>query len=110
MFRRFARLRESLVPYLVEQVRRSVHTGRPLMRPLCFDHPGDERIWDWPLQYRLGDDLLVAPVTEPGATIWRVYLPAGEWADYFTGQRHTGPVEVDRPVPLDEIPVYRRLR
>jgi alpha-glucosidase (family GH31 glycosyl hydrolase) len=35
-----------------------------------------------------------------------VYLPAGEWVDYFTGERHTGPVTVERPVPLDEIPVY----
>jgi alpha-glucosidase (family GH31 glycosyl hydrolase) len=106
VFRRFAKLREDLVPYLVEQARRSVGTGRPLMRPLFFDHPGDERVWRFPLQYRLGDDLLVAPVTAPGATAWRVYLPAGEWVDYFTGERHTGPVTVDRPVPLDEIPVY----
>ncbi|MFJ6197365.1 TIM-barrel domain-containing protein [Micromonospora sp. NPDC092111] len=108
-FRRFAQLREELVPYLVEQAKRSVATGRPLMRPLFFDHPGDRRVWDWPAQWQLGDDLLVAPVTEPGATRWRVYLPAGEWTDFFTGERHTGPVEVDRPVPLDEIPVYRRV-
>jgi 1,3-alpha-isomaltosidase len=65
-------------------------------------------VWDWPMQWHLGDDLLVAPVTEPGVTTWRVWLPAGEWVDFFTGERHTGPVEVDRPVPLDEIPVYRR--
>ena len=110
VFRRFATLRESLVPYLVEQARLSVHSGAPLMRPLCFDHPDDKRIFDWPLQYQLGDDLLVAPVTEPGVTTWPVYLPAGEWEDFFTGERHTGPVEVDRRVPLNEIPVYRRLR
>ncbi|MFC8846522.1 MULTISPECIES: TIM-barrel domain-containing protein [unclassified Micromonospora] len=109
VFRRFAQLRDELVPYLVEQAKRSVATGRPLMRPLFFDHPADSRVWDWPAQWQLGDDLLVAPVTEPGATRWRVYLPAGEWTDFFTGERHTGPVEVDRPVPLDEIPVYRRV-
>lgn len=110
IFRRFARLREELVPYLMEQVQRSVRTGKPLMRPLFFDHPNDQRVWDWPQQWQLGDDLLVAPVTEPGATAWPVWLPAGEWEDFFTGERHTGPVEVDRPAPLDEIPVYRRVR
>ncbi|MFE9204533.1 TIM-barrel domain-containing protein [Micromonospora sp. NPDC007230] len=109
VFRRFARLREDLVPYLVEQAERSVRTGKPLMRPLFFDHPGDERVWNWPQQWQLGDDLLVSPVTEPGVTTWPVWLPAGEWEDFFTGERHVGPVEVHRSVPIDEIPVYRRL-
>jgi alpha-glucosidase (family GH31 glycosyl hydrolase) len=107
-FRRFAKLRETLVPYLGAQARVTLDTGRPLMRALFFDHGDDERVWDWPLQYQLGDDLLVAPVTEPGATSWQVYLPAGQWTDFFTGEVHNGPVVVDRPVPLTEIPVYRR--
>jgi ABC-type sugar transport system permease subunit len=69
----------------------------------------DEEVWQWPQQYLLGDDLLVAPVTSPGAETWRTYLPAGEWEDYFTGSPHTGPTVVERAVPLDEIPVFRRL-
>jgi alpha-glucosidase (family GH31 glycosyl hydrolase) len=105
VFRRFATLRERLVGYLVEQA----GLGRPLMRPLCFDFPHDERVWDFPLQYQLGDDLLVAPVTEPGAWTWRAYLPAGRWRDLFNGTVHNGPSVVERAVPLDEIPVYRRL-
>ena len=108
VFRRFARLREDLVPYLVEQAQRSLRTGKPLMRPLFFDHPDDKRVWDWPRQWQLGDDLLVAPVTEPGVSTWPVWLPSGKWEDFFTGERHVGPVEVHRTVPLDEIPVYRR--
>jgi alpha-glucosidase (family GH31 glycosyl hydrolase) len=107
IYRRFARLREELMPYLAEQAARSIETGRPLMRPLLFDHPGDSEIWNWPQQWRLGDDLLVSPVTEPGVAEWPVYLPAGEWEDYFSGERHTGPVVVRRAVPLDELPVYR---
>jgi alpha-glucosidase (family GH31 glycosyl hydrolase) len=66
-------------------------------------------VWDWPQQWQLGDDLLVSPVTEPGVTTWPVWLPAEEWEDFFTGERHVGPVEVRRSVPIDEIPVYRRL-
>ncbi len=91
-YRRFAQLRETLVPYLAEQARVCTATGRPLMRPLLFDHPDDEQVWQWPLQYHLGDDLLVSPVTEPGVTHWRVWLPAGEWEDFFTGERHSGPL------------------
>jgi len=53
------------------------------MRPLLFDYADDQRIWDWPRQWLLGDDLLVAPVTEPGVTTWPVYLPAGDWTDFL---------------------------
>lgn len=93
----------------MRQARVSIDTGRPLMRPLCFDHPADRTVWQWPYQWKLGDDLLVAPVIRPGVSSWPVYLPEGEWADLFTGERHHGPAVVERPVPLDEIPVYRRL-
>jgi hypothetical protein len=94
-FREFAQLRETLVPYLVEQAHVAVATGRPLMRPLFVDH-ADETVWDWPWQYQLGDDLLVAPVVEPGVTEWPVYLPAGTWQDFFTGEVHHGPTEMRR--------------
>jgi alpha-glucosidase (family GH31 glycosyl hydrolase) len=80
------------------------------MRAMFIDHPRDERIWAHPLQYRLGDDLLVSPVTEPGATEWSTYLPeAGErWVDAWTGEPHAGGQLVTRAVPLELIPVYVR--
>ena len=48
-------------------------------------------------------------MVEPGVTEWPVYLPAGTWQDFFTGELHHGPTEVRRPAPLTDIPVYRRL-
>jgi alpha-glucosidase (family GH31 glycosyl hydrolase) len=108
VFRRFAHLRERLRPYLEAQGRASVERRRPLMRALLFDWPTDPRVWAFPYQYLLGDDVLVAPVVEPGCTTWDVYLPAGDWVDAWTGMRLSGPVEVTRTVPLDEIAVYVR--
>ncbi len=108
IYRRFARLRERLVPYLADQGRRSVETSRPLMRALCFDWPDDAAVWDHPFEYLLGDDLLVAPVTEPGTTSLEVYLPAGRWIDAWTGALLTGPRLVRREVPLRAIPVFIR--
>jgi alpha-glucosidase (family GH31 glycosyl hydrolase) len=105
VFRRFAHLREALLPYLAEQARVAVTTDRPLMRPLFFDHD-DPAVWACPLQYQLGDDLLVNPVTEPGATEWTTYLPAGGWVDVCTGEPVSG--TVTRAVPLDVVPVYCR--
>ncbi len=108
IYRRFAQLRERLVPYLTDQARIAVETSRPLMRALCFEAPTDPEIWNWPYEYLLGDDLLIAPVVEPAAATWRIYLPSGQWVDAWTGCAHTGPATIERDVPLDEIPVYVR--
>lgn len=109
VFRRFAHLRERLVPYLAEQARRSIASGRPLMRALFFDHAADPAVWDHPLHFQLGDDLLVAPVTEPGATWWTTYLPGSDtWVDVWSGDRHEGGQVVTRPVPREVVPVYCR--
>jgi len=107
VFKKFTDLRERLVPYLAESARSSIATSSPLMRPLYFDHPGDPLVWEHPLQWMLGADLLVAPVLESGAAEWQVYLPAGDWVDAFTGSRHGGGL-VTRPTPIDELPVYVR--
>ncbi len=108
LFRRFAWLRERLVGYLTEQAARTVATDRPLMRALFFDHPDDPAVWAHPHQWLLGDDLLVSPVIEPGATTWATYLPAGRWVDVWSGEEHAGDKVVQRDVPLDVVPVWCR--
>ncbi|QNO37261.1 glycoside hydrolase family 31 [Protaetiibacter sp. SSC-01] len=107
VFRRFAQLRERLVPYLAEEARRAVTAGEPLMRPLFFDAPHAHEAFAHPFQWMLGDALLVAPVVEEGAGSVRAWLPDGEWVDAFRGTRHTGGV-VERDVPIDEAAVWIR--
>jgi alpha-glucosidase (family GH31 glycosyl hydrolase) len=108
IFRRFARLHDRLAPYLADQARRSVERCVPLMRSLCFEWPADPEIWRWPFEYLLGDELLVAPVTEPDRVGWDVYLPDGDWIDGWSGGRLRGPIHLRTPAPLDEIPVFIR--
>jgi alpha-glucosidase (family GH31 glycosyl hydrolase) len=107
-YRAFAQLRERLVPYLSAQARLAAERGVPLMRALFFEWPDDPEIWRHPYQYLLGDELLVAPVVEPGAGAWDVYLPAGRWIDAWRRTRVLGPTVVRVPAPLDEIPVFVR--
>ncbi len=108
VFRRFAHVRERLVPYLTAQARQAIADGNALMRPLYFDHPRDERVWERPLQWMLGSDLLVAPVTHEGATTGEAYLPEGEWVDVWTGEELDGGQLVTRDAPIEIIPVYCR--
>jgi alpha-glucosidase (family GH31 glycosyl hydrolase) len=95
-----------LQPYLRAQARTAVSTGKPLMRALFFEVDDDDRIWDFPHEYFLGDDLLVAPVVEPGVEERTAYLPRGRWVDPWTGDELVGPAVVTRPAPIDRIPVY----
>lgn len=108
VFRRFAYLRERLVDYLAEQAAETVRTDRPLMRPLFFDYSAEARVWDFPLQYLLGSDLLVSPVTRPDVDRWKVFLPEEEWADVWTGTLVAGGRVVEVPAPLDRVPVFCR--
>ncbi|MHB1288299.1 glycoside hydrolase family 31 protein [Georgenia sp.] len=108
VFRRYAELRERLVPYLSEQARCTIKTDRPLMRGLFFDWPEEPAVWTQPGEFLLGDDLLVHPVTQPAVATWSTFLPAGQWVDVWTGDRHDGSQTVERQVPRDVIPVYCR--
>jgi alpha-D-xyloside xylohydrolase len=105
-FRRAAILHYELFPYLYDAARRAARAGDPILRPVAFDHPADERAWKADLELLVGSDLLVAPATSQGAV--RVYLPPGEWVDASRGNRVRGPRTFLRETPLDELPLYIR--
>ena len=107
-FRTYAQVHSSLVPYLYSYARVASETGLPLMRHLALNWPDDPRAWIEERQYTLGDDLLVAPVLEEGARTRSVYLPAGQWVDFWSGAVFEGGREVLVEAPLDRIPVFAR--
>jgi alpha-glucosidase (family GH31 glycosyl hydrolase) len=108
VFRRFAKLRERLVPYLAAEAAESIRTSAPLMRPVYFDHPSLETAWSHPLQWMLGRDLFVSPVLAEGETLHEVALPPGPWRDAWTGEEVAGPAVLPREVPIDRAAVYVR--
>ena len=106
--RHFARLRMALLPYLVREAVHSAASGEPMLRAMLLDHPDDPQCWQLADQYRLGRDLLVAPVTAEGVSSRRLYLPAGEWHDLWSGAATAGGRWVEVAAPLDRIPVFVR--
>ena len=52
--------------------------------------------------------MIVAPVVEKGATSRTLYLPRGEWYDFWTEEKTSGGREVGRAVDLETIPIYVR--
>jgi alpha-glucosidase/alpha-D-xyloside xylohydrolase len=55
-----------------------------------------------------GRDLLVAPVFTKGATSRDVYLPKGDWYDWWTNAKSAGGTSVTRAVDLATMPIYVR--
>lgn len=108
IYRYLAHLRYNLVPYIYSQAAAGARTGLPLMRPLFLIHPDDSAAAGITDQYYLGEDLLVAPVLEPGAAGRHVYLPAGGWYDFWTGESVSGGQTVWCEAPWDRIPVFVR--
>jgi alpha-glucosidase/alpha-D-xyloside xylohydrolase len=106
--KRYAELRYRLLPYTYTLAWEARATGLPLMRALWLHYPDDARARGLATEYLWGRDLLVAPVLEKGATSRDVYLPAGDWYDWWTNERVAGGRTVSRAVDLATMPLYVR--
>ncbi|MCC7377675.1 MAG: DUF5110 domain-containing protein [Verrucomicrobiales bacterium] len=104
--RRYLNLRYQLLPYLYGLLAENALSGTPMMRPLFWHYPNDPTAAACGDQFLLGQSLLVAPVLRPGAEARSVYLPRGEWYDFWTGQLHAGGGHLAARAPLDVIPLY----
>lgn len=113
--------RMRFIPYLQAAFVRYHREGLPPFRALVLDYPNDPFVRNVDDEYLMGDGVLVAPIIVPTAPRNRpadapptvgntsrrsVYLPAGDWYDFWTGERIAGGRRIDVTVPLDRIPVY----
>jgi alpha-glucosidase/alpha-D-xyloside xylohydrolase len=106
--KKYLELRYQLLPYNYTLAREACDTGLPLMRALWLHYPDDPDAIKLGSEYLWGRDLLVAPVVEKGAKSRRLYLPAGTWFDWWTGEKLEGKRWIERPVDLATLPLYAR--
>src|SRR6266852_3497698 len=106
--RRAIELRYQLLPTIYSVMRESAETGIPAMRPLMLEYPQDASTYGKADEFLFGSDLLIAPVLREAATSRGVYLPAGDWYDYWSGEHYAGPKGIDVPVTLSSIPIFVR--
>jgi len=83
IWRRYAKLRTQLYPYLLAADGNYRRTGMPLMRQLGLVHPSDTTASALDDEFMFGPDLLAAPVHDPGHTQRSIYLPGGRWVDFW---------------------------
>ena len=106
---KYLKLRYQLLPYTYSLANRTYETGAPYMRALFMDFPQDPKVADMGDEYMFGPSLLVAPVTEQGATSRSVYLPAGtDWYNFWTNQRFHGGQRIEVAAPIDTLPLFAK--
>jgi alpha-glucosidase/alpha-D-xyloside xylohydrolase len=106
--KKYSELRYQLLPYTYTLAWEARASGLPLMRAMWLHYPDDPQARRLGTQYMWGRDLLIAPVYTKGATTRDVYLPKGDWYDWWTSKRIEGGRTITRPVDLETMPIYVR--
>ncbi|MGB2670785.1 MAG: TIM-barrel domain-containing protein, partial [Candidatus Acidiferrum sp.] len=104
----YDKLRYRLMPYIYSLAWKTSSEGYTIMRPLVMDFRDDVHAQNVGDQFLFGPAILVNPVTEPGATTRRLYLPNAKWYDFWTGAPIQGGRTLDAPTTIDRMPLYVR--
>ena len=104
--RKWLKLRYAIIPYLIQQSKIITTSGYPMLRALIFHHPEDKLCWHIDDQYYFGDHILVAPIMN-SENRRDVYLPEGNWVNFFSGIITQGNCWLkDFECKLEEMPVW----
>ncbi len=101
--------RERLVPYTYALAGAVTQEDYTIVRPLIFDFRTDDNVKHIQDQFMYGPSLMVAPIAKEGQRSRTVYLPAGNWTNFWTGETiaSTGE-EITVAAPLTQIPLFVR--
>lgn len=92
----YAQLRNQLHPYIYSAAIEGSLTGKPILRAMPLEYPNDANVNNMVYQYMFGQNFLVGVFNDS------VYLPKGNWINYWTGKTVTGGRRVDAEVPKDK--------
>ena len=104
--RKFIELRYKLLPYLYSTFWEHHRYGFPILRPVIMQEQDEMNNQARQDEFTYGDKILVCPVMEPGQKSRYVYLPKGNWYNYWTNEMVAGGKEVEVDTPLDIIPIF----
>jgi len=107
LMKKYFTLRNQLIPYLYTYSWLAHRDSVPILRPLYLEHPELEESYQHSREYFFGNEMLVAPVVDASAN-QTIYLPPGQWIDFFNGKPYEGGTTFQQQTKVDEIPVFVR--
>ena len=113
IMRRYYEIRIGMHGYIRSLYEEASSNGSPLIRPMFYEFPEDEKCWELSDQYMFGSKYLVAPILRYNEFEREVYLPAGQWRLAHTidnsGSIFEGSRTVSVKAPLEYMPVFERI-
>ncbi len=106
--RQYIKFRYELLPHLYNLFYQMTQTGAPIWRPPVWHFPGDRQVHNLNDQIMIGSSLMAVPVCRPDQREKRVYLPAGGWYNFWTGEYFRGGQSWMMEAPLDTLPLFVR--
>ena len=93
MYRDYVKLRYALMPYIYSAALEGAQTGMPIVRSMPLLFPDDRKTDDMGYQYMFGQSFLVGIFSDS------IYLPKGNWFDFWTGEKLAGGREITHAIP-----------
>lgn len=93
IYRDYVKLRYSLMPYIYSAALEGAQTGMPIVRSMPLMFPDDRKVDDMVYQYMFGEHFLLSIFSDS------IYLPKGNWFDFWTGEKVAGGREIKHTIP-----------
>ena len=107
LMKKYFTLRTQLIPYVYTYAWLAHKESMPILRPLYLQYPDLEEAYQHSHEYFFGKEMLVAPVLDASGN-QTIYLPPGQWIDFFSGKRYEGGTTFTAHYAVDETPVFVR--
>ncbi|RYG53391.1 MAG: DUF4968 domain-containing protein [Chitinophagaceae bacterium] len=104
--RKFVSLRYQLLPYLYTMFYKYINEAVPMLKPLVYFDQFDPQTHYRTDEFIFGEQILVCPILEPNSQGRRIYLPAGNWYNFWTDEVVAGKRELWVASDYDQIPLF----
>jgi len=104
--RSFIELRYQLLPYLYTMFYKYVEHAVPMLKPLVLFDQEDPQTHYRTDEFIFGEHILICPVLEPNAKGRRMYIPRGNWYDFWTDEHMEGGKEFWVAADIDKMPIF----
>lgn len=106
IIKKYIQLRYQWLPHLYTLFMEASRTGIPVMRPLFLEYPNDPKTTNLSDQFLIGDNVLIAPILRPDTYHRVVYLPQGDWVNYWTDEVIQGGTHILVEADLETLPIF----
>lgn len=104
--RKFIELRYQLLPYLYTAFWHHVDQGTPILKSLVLYDQDDVQTHYRTDEFVFGENILVCPIIEQNARGRRMYIPRGNWYNYWTNERFKGGKELWVDADIESMPIF----